>query len=210
MVSVDATEGVTMEATKGGILCVKFSNAEDMANYRATCIDKENGKNMTVQADKVIKVEIDVGESQDVTVQSCEGDTLEYIKPGKQGIAKIDTLKSTGKVKVKAKGNATVVIKATPVKKARYCLVGWYAIINILQGLGAIAATITACMYEFTNSIAPIQKSFNCSITDNIDYWAELDTVQCYYTSIALNDVFIIFYGIMSGCVVTVATFGFF
>ena len=51
MVSVDATEGVTMEATKGGILCVKFSNAEDMANYRATCIDKENGKNMTVQAD---------------------------------------------------------------------------------------------------------------------------------------------------------------
>ena len=143
-------------------------------------------------------------------MRSCEGDTLEYIKPGKQGIAKIDTLKSTGKVIVKAKGNATVVIKATPVKKARYCLVGWYAIKNILQGLGAIAATITACMYEFTNSIAPIQKSFNCSITDNIDYWAELDTVQCYYTSIALNDVFIIFYGIMSGCVVIVATFGFF
>ena len=70
MVSVDATEGVTMEATKGGILCVKFSNAEDMANYRAKCIDKENGKNMTVQADKVIKVEVDVGESQDVTVHA--------------------------------------------------------------------------------------------------------------------------------------------
>ena len=85
----------------------------------------------------------------------------------------------------------------------------FYCIKNVIQGTISTVAVILAFLYEFTDELPEIKKSFLCDIKNSIDYWAGLDTVQCFYHPIALNDVFIIFYGIMSILVVIATVFGF-
>ena len=87
----------------------------------------------------------------------------------------------------------------------------FYCLKNLLQFALGVLVMFLSFYYEFGNETSyDIQKNFNCSIKENIatDYWDHLDTVQCYYTSIALNDVFIMFYGFISGCVSLVTCLG--
>ena len=85
-----------------------------------------------------------------------------------------------------------------------------YCIKNILQFVLAIVAFGMSLHYELNKGSYNIKKSFNCSTIETIamDIWDHLDTVQCYYATIALNDVFIIFYGITSICVILITVVG--
>ena len=86
----------------------------------------------------------------------------------------------------------------------------FYCFKNILQLFLAAVAMSLSFHYEFGpgSGVYGIEKNFNCSVKD-IKYLAEPGTVQCLYNSIALNDVFISFYGVTSGCVVLVTFLGF-
>ena len=86
----------------------------------------------------------------------------------------------------------------------------FYCFKNILQLFLATVAMSLSFHYEFgpESGVYGIEKNYNCSVKD-IKYLAEPGTVQCLYNSIALNDVFISFYGVTSGCVVLVTFLGF-
>eukprot|EP00731_Ephydatia_muelleri_P012759 Em0007g69a len=108
----------------------------------------------------------------------------------------------------------TVMEQRAPSSRGRpICLLICYGIKNFLQAGVAVVAVTLSFDYEFDKSSKlsiSINKTFLCPIKGqgNIDYWTDLDTVQCFYSSIALNDVFLIFYGIMSICVFLAASFG--
>ena len=82
-----------------------------------------------------------------------------------------------------------------------------YIFKNGLQLFFALIAVVLSLLYKFGNKqqLFDIDKNFVCSV----DELPELGTVRCLYSSIALNDVFIIFYLVVTVCVIIVTMFGF-
>ena len=93
-----------------------------------------------------------------------------------------------------------------------HCLLSFYLLKVLIQLCLALVALIFAVDYESEGRIeflSAIKKSFNCSLQNgNIDYWPELGTVQCFYNTIALNDIFVIFYVAILGCMIIALLFG--
>lgn len=84
----------------------------------------------------------------------------------------------------------------------------FYGLKNVSQILIALAAVIVAFLYEFSDVIPAFENDFNCTIAGKVDHWAGLDTVQCFCDALVLKDVFILFYGILSICIIVTATLG--
>ena len=93
-----------------------------------------------------------------------------------------------------------------------HCLLSFYYIKGFFQLFLAFFALVYAVDYEYCGNIpylSSIRKNFNCSIINgDIDYWSELDTVQCFYNTIALNDIFVIFYIAILVCLIVSIAFG--
>ena len=103
--------------------------------------------------------------------------------------------KQAAKKEDSAAGNEKGVVAASSRGRSIWLLI-CYGIKNFLQAAVAMVAVWLSFDYEFNeSSILSLNKTFLCPIKGqgNIDYWTDLDTVQCFYSSVALNDVFLIY-----------------
>ena len=85
-------------------------------------------------------------------------------------------------------------------KKKWYRLSCFYIIRNICQFIIAAAPIVLLSLYA--RNVIGIIRSFDCT-TELLD-----PTLKCIYDSIALNDVFLVFYGTVSCVVIIAAVFG--
>ena len=94
-------------------------------------------------------------------------------------------------------------------KGCKYLVVGYVAR-TLIQALVSMVVMIITMIYEYSDLLSfDFNDSFPCTI--DVDYWhpvGRINPVQCIYISVAVNDVFLVFYGVMSAVISIAAVIG--
>eukprot|EP00731_Ephydatia_muelleri_P012751 Em0007g61a len=95
-------------------------------------------------------------------------------------------------------------------QKDRKYLVCGYVARTLIQALVSTVIRIITIIYEYSDLLSfDFNDSFPCLI--DVDYWSpvgRIDPVPCIYISVAVSDVFLIFYGVMSAVISFAAVIG--
>ena len=94
-------------------------------------------------------------------------------------------------------------------KGCKYLVCGYVAR-TLIQALVSTVIRIITIIYEYSDLLSfDFNDSFPCLI--DVDYWSpvgRIDPVPCIYISVAVSDVFLIFYGVMSAVISFAAVIG--
>ena len=95
-------------------------------------------------------------------------------------------------------------------KGCKYHLVCIYVARSLIQAVVSTVIMIITIIYEYSDALSlDFTNSFPCTI--DVDYWhpvGRIDPVRCIYISVAVNDVFLVFYALMSGVISFAAVIG--
>ena len=108
-----------------------------------------------------------------------------------------------------ARANKTAADGTTKNDAPTYWLFVLYLIKNIFQMAFSIVVPICLYVYEYLSG-KRLQKLFDCRIEvpQLESYWTSNASIPCSFNSVAINGVFLNFYGIMMLCVVVAAFIG--